>query len=80
MARVGIRFVDLLDETLFEAKLARNVEEKNTYLRTMLDEPALDFRAIFDTYCQLRERLTGVYRQHLALPARRDQERQESLV
>lgn len=57
MARVGIRFVDLLDETLFEAKLARNVEDKNTYLRTMLDEPELDFRAVFDTYCQLRERL-----------------------
>lgn len=59
MARVGIRFVDLLDEATFEAKLAWNVEDKNTYLQTILGEPRLDFRAIFDTCCQLRERLAA---------------------
>lgn len=57
MARTGIRFVDLLEESVFQAKLQRNLEEKNTYLRAMLKEPGLEFNSIFDAYCQLRARL-----------------------
>ena len=57
MARTGIRFVDLLEESVFQAKLQRNLEEKNTYLQAMLKEPGLEFNTIFDNYCQLRERL-----------------------
>jgi adenylosuccinate synthase len=57
MARVGIRFVDLLDEKVFDEKLAYNLQEKNIYLGAILKEQALDYRQIFDNYCRLRERL-----------------------
>ncbi len=57
MARVGIRFIDLLDEAVFQAKLSENLEEKNSYLRTILKEQGLAFQTIFDDYCRLRERL-----------------------
>ena len=57
MARVGIRFIDLLDEAVFQAKLSENLEEKNSYLRAILKEQGLAFQTIFDDYCRLRERL-----------------------
>jgi len=57
MARVGIRFVDLLDEKVFGEKLAHNLQEKNIYLGAILKEQALDYGQIFDSYCRLRERL-----------------------
>ncbi|MBI3303957.1 MAG: adenylosuccinate synthetase, partial [Deltaproteobacteria bacterium] len=57
MARVGVRFVDLLDEKVFSEKLAHNLQEKNIYLGAILKEQALDYTQIFDTYCRLRERL-----------------------
>lgn len=56
-ARVGIRFVDLLDEKIFGEKLAHNLHEKNIYLGAILQEQALDYRQIFDSYCHLRARL-----------------------
>ena len=55
VARVGIRFVDLLDEEAFAERLARNLEEKNVYLEAILGEKTLSFREIFDRYCELRE-------------------------
>jgi adenylosuccinate synthase len=57
VARVGIRFVDLLEEDTFRDKLKRNIEEKNFYLKAILNEKALDFRAIHDRYAQYREKL-----------------------
>jgi len=57
MARVGIRFVDLLDEKVFSEKLAHNLQEKNIYLGAILKEQALDYHQIFESYCRLRERL-----------------------
>ena len=57
MARVGIRFVDLLDEAVFQAKLSGNLEEKNGYLQAILKEQRLEFNTIFDDYCRLRDRL-----------------------
>lgn len=57
MARVGIRFIDLLDEKVFSEKLAYNLQEKNIYLGAILKEQALDYGQIFDSYCRLRERL-----------------------
>ncbi len=57
MARVGIRFIDLLDEAVFQAKLSENLEEKNSYLRAILKEQGLAFQTIFDDYCRLRDRL-----------------------
>ncbi|MBI3801562.1 MAG: adenylosuccinate synthase [Deltaproteobacteria bacterium] len=57
MARVGVRFIDLLDEKVFSEKLAHNLQEKNIYLGSILKEQALDYGQIFDGYCRLRERL-----------------------
>ena len=57
MARVGIRFVDLLDEDVFARKLERNLEEKNIYLGTLLQEQPLEYQDIFDHYRRLRDRL-----------------------
>ena len=39
IARTGIRIVDLLDEAVFREKLERNIEEKNLYLKAILQEP-----------------------------------------
>ena len=57
MARVGIRFVDLLDEGVFARKLEHNLEEKNIYLGTLLKEQPLAYQQIFDQYRRLRDRL-----------------------
>ena len=43
VARIGIRFVDLLEEETFEAKLRYNIHEKNIYLKAILKEKTLDF-------------------------------------
>ncbi len=59
VARVGIRFVDLLEEDTFREKLERNIQEKNFYLRAILKEKALDFEQIHDSYCQFRDQLKG---------------------
>ena len=67
MARIGIRFADLLDDDAFTDALRRTIEEKNAYLSAMLKERALDFDAIHTEYCDFRTRLTrhvtdtGVY-------------------
>ncbi|MBX3023319.1 adenylosuccinate synthase [bacterium] len=57
MARIGLRFADFLDEETFADALRAVLEEKNTYLRTMLNEQALDFARISEQYRRLRERL-----------------------
>ena len=36
MARVGLRFDDLLNFKFFEDKLRRNIVEKNAYLKAVL--------------------------------------------
>ncbi len=59
VARVGIRFVDLLEEDTFRDKLQRNIEEKNFYLKAILNEKALDFNAIHDRYGSYRDKLKG---------------------
>lgn len=74
MARIGIRFADVLDDESFADALRRTIEEKNTYLRAILKEKALDFPAIHAEYCGFRARLarhvtdTSVYL-HAALAA-----------
>lgn len=57
MARVGIRFVDFLDEQVFQEKLSYNLQEKNIYLGAILKEQALDYTQIFDSYRRFRDRL-----------------------
>ncbi len=67
MARIGIRFADFCDEAVFADVLQRIIKEKNSYLRAMLKEKALDFAAIHAEYAAFRDRLaryvtdTGVY-------------------
>lgn len=50
VARIGIRFCDLLDEEVFQEKLRNNLEEKNFYLTRLFNEPPLDEQQIFDEY------------------------------
>ena len=50
VARVGIRFCDLLDETVFREKLRINVEEKNFFLTQLFQEAPVDEQKIFDEY------------------------------
>ena len=57
VARVGIRFVDLLEEDTFRDKLRKNIEEKNFYLKAILKEKTLDFNEIHDHYTGYRENL-----------------------
>jgi len=67
MARIGIRVADWCDDESFTDALRRTIEEKNAYLKSMLNEQALDFDAIHAEYCTYRARLrphvidTGVY-------------------
>jgi adenylosuccinate synthase len=57
MARIGIRFADLLDDETFSEILRHTIEEKNAYMHAMLKEQALDFEAIHNEYCGYRDRL-----------------------
>ena len=59
IARIGIRFIDLLEEDTFREKLERNIDEKNFYLRAILQEQALDFNEMHDSYSRYREKLKG---------------------
>jgi adenylosuccinate synthase len=57
VARVGIRFIDLLEEETFQEKLQRNIQEKNIYLKAILKEKTLDFNELHDSYSIYREKL-----------------------
>ena len=57
VARIGIRFIDLLEEDTFQDKLRRNIEEKNIYLKAILKEKTLDFKKIHDSYSDYREKV-----------------------
>jgi adenylosuccinate synthase len=57
MARIGIRFAELLDDATLEAHLRQTIEERNLYLRSMLGEAPLDFAAVFKRACAYRDRL-----------------------
>jgi len=57
VARVGIRFIDLLEEDTFQEKLQRNIEEKNIYLKAILKEKTIDFNELLDRYGTYREKL-----------------------
>src|SRR6185295_12233909 len=57
IARTGIRIVDLLDEAVFREKLERNIEEKNHYLKAILQERELDFGTIYDDFRRHADRI-----------------------
>jgi adenylosuccinate synthase len=59
MARIGIRFADFCDDAMFAEALRHTLKEKNSYLRAMLKEKALDFDAIHSEYRGYRERLAA---------------------
>ena len=65
-ARVGLRVADLLDESHFLARLRVVLEEKNSYLRNILDESVLDF----DTVAAELQRAAVLLRPHVADTAR----------
>ncbi len=65
-ARVGLRVADLLDETHFRERLRVVLEEKNSYLRNILDESVLDF----DTVAAELERAAVLIRPRVADTAR----------
>ena len=57
VARVGIRFCDLIDDETFRAKLRRNIEEKNFYLTKLYREEPVDEKAVYEEYRVYAERL-----------------------
>jgi adenylosuccinate synthase len=57
VARIGIRLVDLADETVFRDKLEHNLGEKNDIFRKLYGLPEFSFREIFDAYLRYAERL-----------------------
>jgi adenylosuccinate synthase len=57
MARIGIRFAELLDDRVFADILRRTVEEKNLYLRAILNEDVLDYDQIRGEFERFRTRL-----------------------
>ncbi len=57
VARVGIRLADLLDDAVFRAKLAANIEEKNQLFMHVYRAPALKFDEIYSEYKIYGEKL-----------------------
>lgn len=49
-ARVGIRIVDLLDHDILEARIRRNIEDKNQIIRKIYQEEELDVEHILEEY------------------------------
>jgi len=56
MARVGIRFADLLEPEVLESTLAATLREKNAYLRAILGADALDLEHTLAEYRKHAER------------------------
>ena len=57
MARVGLRFEDLLDFKFFEEKLRRNIVEKNAYLKALLKTKPIKADETIDAMKKARRRL-----------------------
>ena len=65
-ARVGLRVADLMDEKHFLAALRVLLEEKNSYLKNILDESVLDF----DTVANELQQAAKLIRPHVTDTAR----------
>jgi adenylosuccinate synthase len=57
MSRIGIRLCDLLDDSVFWAKLEKNVEEKNFYLTRLCNEEPVNGEEIYRDYRAYADRL-----------------------
>jgi len=55
--RDGIRFVDLLNEDVFEERLRAALKEKNAYLKRVFKEPGFSFSAVRKEYLGYAKRL-----------------------
>ncbi len=55
--RAGIRFVDLLNEEVFEERLRAALKEKNAYLKHVLKQPGFSFTAVRKEYLGYARRL-----------------------
>ncbi len=55
--RMGIRIVDLLDETTLREKIIHNLEEKNAILNALYGQSPLEAEAILHDYRELDEQL-----------------------
>lgn len=71
-ARIGIRFIDLLDEKVFYEKLKANLEYKNQIIDCIYGKNRIDFEPIYQEYIgyadKLRPRIIdSVYEMHQAL-------------
>jgi adenylosuccinate synthase len=57
MARIGLRFEELLDQTAFIERLRRNISEKNAYLKAVLKAKTLKADEIVEAMKKARRRL-----------------------
>lgn len=57
MARVGIRLVDLIDESMLPAKLKQNIEERNAYLRHVLQDTPLSYDTVLSNLEQFSDQI-----------------------
>ncbi|MGH7907787.1 MAG: adenylosuccinate synthase [Candidatus Binataceae bacterium] len=57
MSRTGLRFGDLLNFTSFKARLERNLEDKNLYLKAVLKAKPIDGKALIEQIAKARRRL-----------------------
>jgi adenylosuccinate synthase len=56
-ARIGIRMADLLDREVFEAKLTRNLEEKNRLFERIYDTDGFKLEDILDEYYEYGQQI-----------------------
>lgn len=56
-ARIGIRFIDLLDKEDFASMLERNLEEKNTLFKKVYETEGFEMEAVMNEYLGYAERL-----------------------
>jgi adenylosuccinate synthase len=57
MARIGLRFEDLIDFKFFDEKLRRNIAEKNLYLRAILKAKPIKADEVVEAMKKARRRL-----------------------
>jgi adenylosuccinate synthase len=57
MARIGLRFADLVDFKNFAQRLQRNITEKNRYLKAVLKAKPIDGKALVESMGKVRARL-----------------------
>ncbi len=57
MARVGVRFADMINQRSFAEKLKRNIADKNAYLKAVLKAKPLDGGKVIAAMMEARRRL-----------------------